>query len=175
MDEQTKSRRKSMPGTNLVPDRGKWDVARAFKLKLQGLSYQEVADLVGRSKSTVVQALKDFKALLDDPDKVRTFQENEASILDAARMALITSLPTEVAVKKGKRALSPYQKVGMYGILFDKTRLLRGESTVNLNSLSALVIGTAKEFAKMSQDGEREGDIKGKEEIPMPGARGQVR
>ena len=137
-----------MPGTNLVPDRGEWDVARAFKLKLQGLSYQEIADLVGRSKSTVVEALKDFKALLDNPESIRTFRENESDILDAMRKLIIGSLPTDLAVKKGKRALSGYQKVGMYGILFDKTRLLRGESTVNLNSLSALVIGAARDFAK---------------------------
>ena len=101
-----------MPGTNLVPDRGKWDVARAFKLKLQGLSYQEIADRVGRSKSTVVEALKDFKALLDNPESVRAFRQNEADLLDAVRKLIISSLPTDLAVNKGKRALSGYQKVG---------------------------------------------------------------
>ena len=36
----------------------------------------------------------------------------------------------------------------MYGILFDKMRLLKSESTVNLNSLSVLIVGAAKDFAK---------------------------
>ena len=36
----------------------------------------------------------------------------------------------------------------MFALLFDKRRLFYGQSTVNLNSLSALVIGAAKDFTR---------------------------
>ena len=124
------------------------DIAKALKLRMQGLSYAEVGQALGGfAAPSVFEALKTFSKLIENPELVQGFRDHEAELLDSVRLRIISSLPTDLD-RKGKKALSGYQKVGMYGILFDKTRLLRGESTVNLNSLSALVIGAAKDIAR---------------------------
>lgn len=124
------------------------DVAKALKLRLQGLSYADIGQTLGGfAGPSVFEALAKFAKLIENPELIQSFRDQEPELLDAVRMRIISSLPYDLD-RKGKRALSGYQKVGMYGILFDKTRLLRGESTVNLNSLSALVIGVAKDIAR---------------------------
>ena len=123
-----------------VERKGRIDVGRAFKLRMSGLSYQEIGNALGGfSDSGICDALQSFTRLLDSPEMVNTYRENEAEVLDAVRAKLITSLADDLAVKKGKGKLSGYQKVGMYGILFDKMRLLRNESTANVSNLTAII------------------------------------
>lgn len=120
--------------------RGSLDVGKALKLRMTGLTYEEIGErLGGFDKSSVCRALHQFTALLEHPESVKTYRENEADLLDAVRMKLITSLPNDLAVQKGKGKLSGYQKVGMYGILFDKTRLLRDQSTENVSNLTRII------------------------------------
>src|SRR3990167_7108473 len=120
---------------------------RAFELKAKGLSYQEVADILGVSKSGVYDALEDWKVYLDNPERGELFRENEGKILDALSDKIISTLPNDLNIKKGEPGwMSPYQRVGMFALLFDKRRLFYGQSTVNMNSLSALVVGAAKDF-----------------------------
>lgn len=149
-----------MQNTTVVPAKtpthNRVDIVRAMRLRLQGLSYQEIANLQGVAKSSVIEALQKFNKLLENPEEIKAWRENKAELLEAVEARLISSLPTDIDVKKGKRALSGYQKAGMFGLIFDKIRLLRGESTVNLNSLSALVIGAAKDFAKNNSNVSRE-------------------
>src|SRR3990167_5546102 len=76
--------------------------------------------------------------LLEHPEQVHAYREHEAEILDSVSMELTTSLIDDVR-RKGKKALSGYQKVGMFGILFDKRRLLRGESTANVSNLTQII------------------------------------
>ena len=122
---------------------------RAFELKAKGLSYQEVADILGVSKSGVYDALEDWKVYLDNPERGELFRENEGKILDALSDKIISTLPNDLNIKKGEPGwMSPYQRVGMFALLFDKRRLFYGQSTVNMNSLSALVVGAAKDFTK---------------------------
>ena len=126
------------------------DVGKAFKYRLKGLSYREIGELLGgHADSTVCDALQAFTKLLANPELVQSYRENEAELLDAVRAKIISTISDDIDIPKGQPgALSGYQKTGMFGIFFDKSRLLRGESTVNLNSLSALVVASAKEFAK---------------------------
>ena len=136
-----------MASTDIIPASGKLDVAKALKYRLQGLSYAEIGELMGFGHSSIHEALQKFSKMIERPDLIQSYRENEAELLDSVRMELISTLPDDIR-RKGKGALSGYQKVGMYGILFDKMRLLKSESTVNLNSLSVLIVGAAKDFAK---------------------------
>ncbi|HXK40980.1 MAG TPA: hypothetical protein VJ046_02670 [Candidatus Paceibacterota bacterium] len=125
------------------------DVGKAFKYRLQGLSYREIGELLGGyADSTVCDALQGFKKLLDNPHVLTAYRDNQTELLEALNSKIISTLPDDLDIKKGKGKLSGYQKVGMFGLIFDKIRLLRGQSTVNLNSLSALVISAAKDFAR---------------------------
>ncbi|OGP97829.1 MAG: hypothetical protein A2W10_10910 [Deltaproteobacteria bacterium RBG_16_55_12] len=56
--------------------------------------------------------------------------------------------------------MRPIEAVATMDRAFQQRRLLEGQSTLNVNSLSALVVGAAKDFAKMSQDGEKNVEAK---------------
>ena len=145
-----------MPGapTTELERKPPLDVGKAFKYRLKGLSYREIGELLGGyADSTVCDALQAFTKLLANPELVQSYRENEAELLDAVRAKIISTISDDIDIPKGQPgALSGYQKTGMFGIFFDKARLLRGESTVNLNSLSALVVGAAKDFAKSPRE-----------------------
>lgn len=116
------------------------DVGRALKLRLQGYSYREIGEMLGGyADSTVCDALQGITKLLKQPELLRAYRENKAELLESVEMKLITSLPDDLDVKKGRRALSGYQKVGMLGIVFDKLRLLRNESTENIHNLTQII------------------------------------
>lgn len=115
------------------------DVAKAIELRFKGLSFSEIGKLQGGvSPQAVQQRIARFSKFLEDPQAVTAYRDNEAQLLDGVRMELITSLVDDVRAK-GKHKLSGYQKVGMYGILFDKMRLLRNESTANVSNLTAII------------------------------------
>src|SRR3990167_5010418 len=121
-----------------VPDT-RMDTGKMLELRLKGLSYAEIGRVAGgMAKQSIEQRLSKFKRLLEHPEQVHAYREHEAEILDSVSMELTTSLIDDVR-RKGKKALSGYQKVGMFGILFDKRRLLRGESTANVSNLTQLI------------------------------------
>ena len=116
--------------------RPRLDIGRAFKLRLGGMSYEEIgAALGGYAKSHICEALQDFRALLDNPESIKTFREHEADLLTGVRAKLVRLIADRSSSKK----LSAYQLTGMYGILFDKTRLLEGKSTENISNLTAII------------------------------------
>lgn len=116
------------------------DTGKMLELHLKGLSYAQIGRVAGGlAKQTICQRLSKFTKLMADPQAVKAFREHEAELLDAVRSSLITTLADDLAVKKGRQKLSGYQKVGMYGILFDKMRLLRNESTANVSNLTAII------------------------------------
>ena len=121
-----------------VPD-PRMDTGKMLELRLKGLSYAEIGRVAGgMAKQSIEQRLSKFKRLLEHPEQVHAYREHEAEILDSVSMELTTSLIDDVR-RKGKKALSGYQKVGMFGILFDKRRLLRGESTANVSNLTQII------------------------------------
>ena len=121
-----------------LPNKGhrSLDVAKAFKLKMSGLTYEEVGNaLGGYSKSSVFEALQNFRHLLDNPESVKVFREHEAELLDSVRSRLLRLIAERLPNKKN----SAYQLAGMYGLIYDKTRLERGQSTENIANLTAII------------------------------------
>ena len=139
------------------------DTAKALKLRLQGLSFAEIGRIAGGlSAQAIEQRLARFKRIVDNPDSIHAYRDNEAELLDGIRAQLITTLVDDIS-RKGKKALSGYQKVGMYGILFDKMRLLRNESTANVSNLTAIIqAATARTVPNSKAD--REIDVTPKPE-----------
>ncbi len=115
------------------------DTGKALELRLKGLSFSEIGRIGGLTKQAVEKRLAKFTRMLQHPEAVSAFRTHEAELLDAVRTDLITSLADDLRVKSGRHKLSGYQKVGMYGILFDKMRLLRNESTANVSNLTAII------------------------------------
>ena len=100
------------------------DLDKAIQFRLKGLSYDEIAAIFHVSKSAVCQRLNGY---ISEHIDIPGFLKHEAEILAGKRAEILNSL----TVPQLKTA-TPYQRVGMYGILFDKERLLRGQSTQNI-------------------------------------------
>ena len=102
----------------------KIDVDKAIQLRCKGLSYADIAkhfDVTGES------VRERIGGLVNTDFDLEAFKKNRADILSGKQLELLKSL-TEDDIKKA----SPYQKVGMFSLLYDKERLERGESTSNI-------------------------------------------
>ena len=99
-------------------------ISRLIELRKKNLSYNEIAELVGRTKQTVHKRLQPY---VEDINNLQSFKDHRADILAVHQARLLNSL-TPDAIKE----CSPYQRVGMFGILYDKERIERGMSTQNI-------------------------------------------
>ena len=106
------------------------DVSQALKQRiLKKLTYQEIAELQGVSKQAIHQALKPILSLSSDPQALEAYRENKADLLDMAQLKFLSHSVDPDQIKK----LSSRDAIVSYGILFDKARLERGQSTDNID------------------------------------------
>ena len=103
------------------------DVATALDLRTNHkLTFQEIAKLQGVPKQAIQQRLK---PLLPTPE-TKVYQDNRADILSEAQLQLLIQLDP-ARLKK----MSARDAVISFGILYDKERLERGQSTsINTNT-----------------------------------------
>jgi predicted DNA-binding protein YlxM (UPF0122 family) len=105
------------------------DKSRRLKLKLEnGLSYSEIAAIEGVSPQAIHSSIKD----LLPTEETKTFQEHRADILAEIQRKLITCIDDKLA-----KSLVERRGLVDFGILFDKERLERGQSTQNLATIHA--------------------------------------
>jgi len=99
-------------------------ISRLIELRNKGLTYQEIATIVGRTKQTVHERLQDH---IREIDNLKSFKDTKADFLAIQQARILNNLTTE-DIKKS----SAYQKVGMFSVLHNQERLERGESTSNI-------------------------------------------
>ena len=117
------------------------DLGKLITLRYQnGLSYREIAKVVGVDDSAVFTRLQRFEALFDVGTAGQAFEARESGLLAGIRAELLAHVVKAMSDEKTK--LSPYQAVGMYGLLFDKQRLLDGKSSSNLALLTRMLEGS---------------------------------
>ena len=119
----------------------KLDVAKAFELKMRGLSYVAIAKLQGVSKDAVFIALKRFAALFEDHQVAGWFRENEGLVLDNAKLTLLQHMLDPERLGKSM----PNHLAYAYAQLNNAARLARGESTQNVQNLTKLIIAAHAE------------------------------
>jgi len=116
-----------------TPKRKPWGTkAKAvieIKEKHPDLTTREVGELVGCDHSHVVKVLARWGI---EQSKNEEYKENRADILAGVGRKILATI-TDEDIKKA----SLNQKVVSYGILYDKERLERGESTENITALHA--------------------------------------
>ncbi len=111
------------------------DIGKALKLRLQGgLTYQQIADVLGTYKTTIVRALKPFLALIKNPEALQVYKDNRAALLNAAEMTLLSSALRPDKINKA----SSRDMVVSFGIVTDKRRLEEDKSTSNVSVSHAL-------------------------------------
>jgi hypothetical protein len=105
-------------------------VEKLLKWRKQGLSYDEIGSMIGRSKQAVHQRLAPYR---DAIENLPAFKENRADIFAIHQQRLLNSLSDDDI-----RKIPPGSRFTGIGILYDKERLERGQSTGNI-SMESLV------------------------------------
>ncbi len=100
-------------------------LSRIIELRNKQLTYEEIGQIVGCTRQNIAQRLQ---PVMQDVEGLPAWKENRADVLAVYQHKLLNSLTSEELQKA-----SPYQKVGMFGILYDKERLERGQSTANVS------------------------------------------
>ena len=105
------------------------DTSTALKQYINGYSQADIARMQGVTRQAVDQALRPFKAILSNPQSIQAFDNERDKLLSAGQAKLLVAALDGRAIKKS----STLQLASSFGILFDKQRLVRGESTDNID------------------------------------------
>lgn len=104
--------------------KSKLDVSKMLELKtVNQLSYSEIAAIDGTTPQNIHSKIKN----LLPTEETKTYQEHRADILSNLQLKLLSNLDDD-RLKKA----SAFQLVGAAGLLYDKERLERGQSTENI-------------------------------------------
>jgi hypothetical protein len=99
-------------------------IEKLLKWRKQGLSYDEIGSMIGRSKQTVHQRLQPYK---DAIENLPVFKENRADIFAIHQQRLLNSLSDDDI-----RKIPPGSRFTGVGILYDKEHIERNLSTSNI-------------------------------------------
>lgn len=100
-------------------------IATLFEWRKKGLTYSQIGKQVGCSKSNVIQRLH-YHGLADN--SIRHFIDNRGDVFAWIQSRLLFSL-TDADIKK----MQARDRIVSAGILYDKERLERGQSTGNIS------------------------------------------
>lgn len=117
----------------------KWDVSKALKMRLEGEKYEVIAEEVGIPWKTVQSRLRSFLDIDTVKSDLLAFREKEAELIDGTRALALVQLRKCLADPKRADHIHPQTLAWIYGVLFDKQRLERGESTHNLSIFTQIV------------------------------------
>ena len=101
-------------------------IAKLLALRKKKLSYEQIGKIVGCSKVNVWERLQPY---IDEIESLDSYKDNRADLLAIVQHRLVNTLnPTTI------EKMSPRDRVLAYGILYDKERLERGQSTQNIET-----------------------------------------
>lgn len=140
-------------GMRMTPKRLGWDVGKALQLRLvKHLTYKQIASLLKVSEGAIRTGLLPLMSLLQDPEAVTAFRENEAELMDSIRMLAMQAMGEQLTNEKRRKKLDLLRLNNLYGTLFDKQRLVRGESTAIVHQLTAIISAAHKDKGKSKDD-----------------------
>ena len=117
-----------------------YDLGKAMKLRLVNhLSYDQIGSMLGVTGSTIRKGTAQLEKLLDNPGLVSAYKDNEAEMIDAARMLAIQAVGEQLSDPVRRKKLDISRLTMLFGVLFDKQRLIRGQSTANIKQLSMMI------------------------------------
>lgn len=137
LENRTYRRRRARNTT--VDKSGLYQLSDALKLRMQGLTLKQVAATLGVSETVIGDRLKPFEVLVRDPHSLEIFRSREAELLDGVRQLALQAIVTQLSDEERAKRLDLNRLSMLYGVIFDKMRLLRGESTANVSALAKLI------------------------------------
>ena len=126
------------PGKHLSPPA---PIAKFIDLRLKGLSYREIAAIIGCSEANVSDRLQPYLQSITHLDAIKRHRADTLAVVGDTVLSSLSGADI--------RKASGYQKIGMYGILYDKERLERGQSSVNIS-----VVDLTQSLAEITQQRE---------------------
>ena len=76
------------------------DIKRAVQLRLKGMTYPDIARIMGVTKQAVHKALKPLAAILDKTEHLPAYQANKADIIDNLQAEMARQLVDPVKIQK---------------------------------------------------------------------------
>ena len=130
--------RPPIPAKRAKPNRV--DVAKALKLRLQGATLSDIADLQGVTKQAIYQALTNFEPFLKgvEEGQISAYSEHRAELFNVVERHLTASLLNGDALAKASLNNRAYA----LKVIHEARRLETGQSTSNqaLSILGKLVV-----------------------------------
>lgn len=102
-----------------------------MKLRHKGLSVNKVAEITAIPRSTVYAIERSVTDMIASTEELNQYREQQAAVMDTIAMAYGSRLLDKDAIK-GASAL---QAASVMGIAVDKSRLIKGQSSVNIAML----------------------------------------
>lgn len=115
----------------------KIDLSEAVKMRLRGLSMSEIAAQFGCTKSAVSQAISRW---CPEASNVDVYRNNEADLISSKKSMILNAITPEKVADA-----TAFQLTGMFGIMVDKSRLVEGKSTANIESVINSAMNLANE------------------------------
>lgn len=147
------------------PGNGKLNLAEVIKLRFErGWTLQEIADKFGATKSGVYQLLQRFSAHLPSNDEVLAYRENRATIYDAVGARLVQHMLNPEKLEKASINNLAFASRQIY----EMHRLETGQSTQNINSLTALISSSHQTSLKKLGEGSQNKATVKQASVPDP-------
>lgn len=119
------------------PKPNRVDVAKALKLRMNGATLEDIADLQGVSKQAIDQALKTFEPFIKglEPGQLTAYSEERAGLFNVVEKQLTGLLLDQ---QKGEKA-SLNNVAYALKVVHEARRLETGQSTSNMSVLASIV------------------------------------
>jgi hypothetical protein len=128
---------------NVTKQRGK-ELAEIINLRwVKQLSYPQISRVLGVPEDTIRNLVKPFNGILDNPEAVHQYRKNEEHLLDGAKMMLVQGIMEQMSDPERRKSLDLSRLTYGFGILFDKNRLVKGETTANVQMTLADMVRNA--------------------------------
>lgn len=137
-------KRKIAGGLNAITKR-KWDIGQALKMRISKcMTYAQIAKVMDVDEQSIKRGLSPLLSLMGQTDLLAGFRENEASFMDSIRMLALQAMSEQLNDPVRRKKMDMMRLNVVYGTLFDKQRLSRGESTVNIHQLTSIITAAHK-------------------------------
>ncbi len=121
-------------------------ISKIIELRKRGNTYKEIGNILGCTRQNIELRLRPFKAEIE---ALPSFKEQKADVLAVFQQKILNSLtPRDI------KSMPVGSRLTGFGILYDKERLERGQSTENISyaDMSAEVEGYKAELAALEAE-----------------------
>ena len=103
------------------------------------VDHRNIRAAIHAGSDELMTRMVNFIAKVKGNAALTEFRKQEANVLDRVRMQALMALDEAMLDPVRRAKIYPQSLAWIYGVLYDKMRLERGESTANVSVLSALV------------------------------------